>query len=184
MLNCAACGVELRPGARFCDMCGAKVVTRCPACGAVLRDVARFCDLCGTPLSEGAVAPEATVAQPLALSQRPASAGVAAGRLHTVAWRKDGSVLACGDDQFGQCQVAGWTDIVSAACGKYHTVGLRSDGTVVALGDNTYGQCAVEDWSGVVALACGRMAAWWPQETMVPDSAWLQNVDYGKGNRL
>lgn len=76
MLNCAACGVELRPGARFCDMCGAKVVTRCPACGAVLRDVARFCDLCGTPLSEGAVAPEATVTQPLALSQRPASAGV------------------------------------------------------------------------------------------------------------
>ena len=39
MLNCAACGVELRPGARFCDMCGAKVVTRCPACGAVLREL-------------------------------------------------------------------------------------------------------------------------------------------------
>ena len=96
MLKCAACGVELRPGARFCDMCGAKVVTRCPACGAVLRDVARFCDLCGTPLSEGAVAPEATVAQPLV----PAAClrgggcgtaphrGVAQGRQRPGLWRR------------------------------------------------------------------------------------------------
>ena len=61
MLNCAACGVELRPGARFCDMCGAKVMKRCPACGEVLRDVARFCDLCGAPLSEAAAAPSQAI---------------------------------------------------------------------------------------------------------------------------
>ena len=54
MVKCRACGMDLRPGARFCDRCGTKVEKICPACGAVLRDQARFCDLCGVPL-EGAV---------------------------------------------------------------------------------------------------------------------------------
>ena len=50
MAYCKACGVELRQGARFCDMCGTKVEKICPSCGAVLRDQAKFCDLCGVKL--------------------------------------------------------------------------------------------------------------------------------------
>ena len=50
MAKCKACGVELRPGARFCDMCGTKVERICPHCGGVLRDQAKYCDLCGIKL--------------------------------------------------------------------------------------------------------------------------------------
>ena len=54
--------------------------------------------------------------------------------------------MASGDIQYGQCQVADWTDIRAAAAGERHTVGLRADGTVVAIGDNAAGQCDVDDW--------------------------------------
>ncbi len=50
MARCKACGVELRQGARFCDMCGTKVEKICPSCGETLRDQAKFCDLCGVKL--------------------------------------------------------------------------------------------------------------------------------------
>ena len=144
MAKCRACGIELRPGARFCDMCGAKVEKICPSCGEVLRDQAKFCDLCGKKL-------------PLAqLVARPKAHGqVCAGRLHTVAMKTDGTVLAAGDNAYGQCDVDQWTDVVTIAAGKYHTVGVRSDGTVLAAGDNAYGQCEIDDWTDIVAVAAG-----------------------------
>ena len=134
MAKCKACGVELRPGARFCDMCGTKVERICPHCGGVLRDQAKYCDLCGIKLPL-----EQKIARPKVRGM------VAAGRLHTVALREDGTVLATGDNQFGQCDVETWSDIVTIAAGKYHTVGVRKDGTVVAAGDRTYGQCQVAE---------------------------------------
>ena len=123
MARCKSCGVELRTGARFCDMCGAKVEKICPNCGEVLRAQAKFCDLCGEKL-------------PLAqLISRPKVHGdICAGRLHTVALKEDGTLLATGDNQFGQCNVADWTDVVAVAAGKYHTVAVRSDGTALATG--------------------------------------------------
>lgn len=50
--RCAACGQPLRPGARFCAVCGAPQVVDsqprpCPRCGAPLREGARFCSRCG-----------------------------------------------------------------------------------------------------------------------------------------
>ena len=50
-MNCPACNQDLRPGARFCDGCGAVVEPRCPACGQSLRAAARYCDGCGAALS-------------------------------------------------------------------------------------------------------------------------------------
>jgi alpha-tubulin suppressor-like RCC1 family protein len=46
-------------------------------------------------------------------------------------------VVAVGNNDYGQCNVANWTDIIQIATGIYHTVGLKSDGTVVAAGDET-----------------------------------------------
>lgn len=53
---------------------------------------------------------------------------------HTVALRKDGTVLATGRNDYKQCNVKGWNDIVSVAAAGGYTVGLRSDGKVVVAG--------------------------------------------------
>ena len=80
---------------------------------------------------------------------------VAAGGLHTVGLKSDGSVVAVGHTGDGQCDVGGWTDIVQVAAGEEHTVGLKSDGTVVAVGWNSDGQNDVGDWMDMVQVAAG-----------------------------
>ncbi|MBN1975812.1 MAG: S8 family serine peptidase [Anaerolineae bacterium] len=52
--RCQYCGAGVRPGARFCPVCGQPrvptlLVRHCPHCGAILRDGARFCAKCGQP---------------------------------------------------------------------------------------------------------------------------------------
>jgi len=44
----------------------------------------------------------------------------------------DSTVAAVGLNDYGQCNVGGWTNITQVAAGNYHTVGLKADGTVVA----------------------------------------------------
>lgn len=78
---------------------------------------------------------------------------LAVGNEHTVLLREDGTVLAAGDDRFGQCDVSSWTDVVAVAAGAYHTLGLRADGTVLAAGDDRYGQCDVGEIRGAVEIA-------------------------------
>ena len=80
---------------------------------------------------------------------------VAAGDWHTVGLKSDGTVVAVGDNEYGQCDVGGWKDIVAVAAGDAHTVGLKSDGTVVAVGWNDDGQCDVGGWKDIVAVAAG-----------------------------
>ena len=80
---------------------------------------------------------------------------VSAGWLHTVGLRSDGTVVATGDNKYGQCDVSGWSDIVAVAAGTSHTVGLHRDGTVVAVGYNWNGRCDVSGWSDIVAVAAG-----------------------------
>ena len=80
---------------------------------------------------------------------------VAAGGEHTVALKSDGTVVAVGSDEFGQCSVGGWMDITQVAAGYHHTVGLKSDGTVVALGENWFGECNVGNWTDIIHVAAG-----------------------------
>jgi hypothetical protein len=80
---------------------------------------------------------------------------VAAGDFHTVGLKSDGSVVAVGMNDDGQCNVAGWTDITHVAAGYYHTAGAESDGSAVAVGWNGYGQCDVGGWTGIVQVAAG-----------------------------
>ena len=74
----------------------------------------------------------------------------------TVALKNNGTVVANGNNNYGQCDVSDWTDIVAvtAGCGE-HTVGLKSDGTVVAVGNNDMGQCNVSGWTDIVAVSAG-----------------------------
>ena len=73
----------------------------------------------------------------------------------TLALCTDGTVAAIGSNDYGQCNVDGWTDIVALWAGTDHTVGLRADGTVVAAGRDDYGQCLVGGWENIVSVTAG-----------------------------
>ena len=77
---------------------------------------------------------------------------IAVGFYHTVGLRQNGTVVACGHNQYGQCDTGEWKHATAVAAGAYHTLALLSDGTVVACGDNTYGQCDVTQWKNVVQI--------------------------------
>lgn len=85
-------------------------------------------------------------------------ARIACGEEHTVGLKKDGTVVAVGNNDDGQCKCdvsRGWRDIIKVAAGDYHTVGLKKDGTAVAVGRNYRGQCNVSGWTNIVDIACG-----------------------------
>jgi len=62
---------------------------------------------------------------------------------HMVGLKSDGTVVAVEDNDYRQCDVGGWTNIIQVAADG-DTVGLRSDGTIVAVGCHyNTGQCYV-----------------------------------------
>lgn len=80
---------------------------------------------------------------------------ISAGEYHTVGLRADGTVIATGDNTYGQCDVMDWKNIVAVSAGMNHTVGLKANGKVVAAGYNMYSQCEVNDWSDITAISAG-----------------------------
>ena len=83
------------------------------------------------------------------------SCTIAGGGRHTVGIRPDGTVVATGNNDDGQCNVDGWTDIGFVAAGFSHTVGLEEGGTVVATGNNDDGQCNVGGWTDIGLVVAG-----------------------------
>ena len=75
------------------------------------------------------------------------------GKMHAVGLKDDGTVVTCGDNSKGQCDVQNWKDIIAISAGDNHTIGLKKDGTVVACGDNTLGQCDVQTWTDIKSIA-------------------------------
>eukprot|EP00435_Cladocopium_sp_Y103_P075660 s9_g62.t1 len=72
--------------------------------------------------------------------------GVSAGRIHTVLLRSNGSVVACGANSRGQCNIPPLDEGMSytqISADGAHTALLRSDGRVVACGGNNCGQCNI-----------------------------------------
>jgi alpha-tubulin suppressor-like RCC1 family protein len=69
---------------------------------------------------------------------------ITAGRDHSVALKKDGTVVAWGQNDAGQTNVpAGLSHVTAISAGNAHTLALKSDGTVVAWGSDSQGQCDV-----------------------------------------
>ena len=64
-------------------------------------------------------------------------------------------MVATGNNDDGQCNVDGWTDIGLVVAGDWHTVGLRNDGSLVATGKSDQGQCDVLGWADIQQVAAG-----------------------------
>lgn len=80
---------------------------------------------------------------------------IAAGGYHTLGLRSDGTVVAVGNTEYGECAVDDWTEMSVLDAGECHTVGLRSDGTVAAVGFNDDGRCNVRNWTNIAAVSAG-----------------------------
>lgn len=60
---------------------------------------------------------------------------LALGKSHTVGLLKDGTVVATGRNNAGQCDVEAWTDVVSIVAGSACTLGLTSNGDLLIAGE-------------------------------------------------
>jgi alpha-tubulin suppressor-like RCC1 family protein len=118
---------------------------------------------------------------PIAVVNATDIVGVAAGHVHSLALKADGTVLAWGNDAGGQLGdnatiedkaapvvVSGANQIIAIAAGYYYSLALKSDGTMLAWGNNSRGQLgdsaikadkptpvAVSGASDIVAIAAG-----------------------------
>lgn len=77
------------------------------------------------------------------------------GADHTVILYSDGTVDAIGRNQYGQCDVHDWENVIQISTLRNHTVGLKADGTVYAAGNNSDGQCDVDSWTDIIAISAG-----------------------------
>jgi hypothetical protein len=80
---------------------------------------------------------------------------IAAGDAHSLALMADGSVVAWGNNLFGQTNVPpGLTGVIAIEAGWHHNLALKADGTVVAWGDSEAANTP-PDLTNVVAIAAG-----------------------------
>jgi hypothetical protein len=82
---------------------------------------------------------------------------VAAGSFHSLGLKQDGSIVAWGDNTYGECNIPSPNNgFIAIAAGENHSLGLKQDGFIAVWGYNEYGQCNVpEPNSGFVAVAAG-----------------------------
>ena len=81
---------------------------------------------------------------------------VAAGSDHLISLRDDGTVLAAGDNRWGQCRVQDWQSVASVYASGTMSAGLRTDGTVLVAAANDTLQESVSSWRGITMLALGK----------------------------
>lgn len=87
------------------------------------------------------------------------------GSGHTVGLKSDGTVVAVGDNEYGQCDVRDWENIVAIAAGDWFTAGLTSNGDVVITRPSDevlerhekmfIDACSAANWTGIVTIAAG-----------------------------
>lgn len=86
---------------------------------------------------------------------------ISAGAYHGLALRRDGTIMAWGDNSYGQSDVPpGLRRVTSISAGADFSLALLADGTVVAWGDNSYGQLDIPPGlQNVTAIAAGAFHA-------------------------
>ena len=84
---------------------------------------------------------------------------ITAGDYHNLALKSNGTVVAWGQNTFGQTNVpSGLSNVVAIAAGQVHSLALRANGTVNAAGARTHGgQINVPPGlTNVIAIAAGQ----------------------------
>ena len=66
--------------------------------------------------------------------------------------KSDGTVVAVGSNKYGECDVAGWTNVVAIHAGEDCSFAVRADGTAYAAGRNRQGMCEIRDWTDIKAI--------------------------------
>ena len=82
----------------------------------------------------------------------PASANtfaVAVGDYHVVGLKSDGTVVASGDNGYGQCDVSEWKDVVAIWSDNIVTIGLTEDGKILKAGRFMGDKYEADTWPGI-----------------------------------
>ena len=91
-------------------------------------------------------------AQPLIKERREIAAKyrncISISDVHIAAVRPNGTVIAVGNNEKGQCQTGDWRDIVAVKAYYRCTYGLRADGTIVSTG--MWGE--YQDWCDIIDI--------------------------------
>ena len=82
---------------------------------------------------------------------------VAGGSHHSLGLKEDGSIVAWGENDRGQCDVPSPNaNFVAIGAGNWHSVALRVDGSIVAWGGTHWGLCDVPSPNtDFIAIAAG-----------------------------
>ncbi len=106
---------------------------------------------------------------------------IATGGNHIVGLKEDGSVVAIGDNYYGQLDISSFQKVIAIDAGPTHTVALKSDGTVIATGNNEYGNCDVNHWENIIAIQAGPTATFGLKNdgTMVVAGETSYNIIFG-----
>jgi hypothetical protein len=82
---------------------------------------------------------------------------VAGSGAHVLAVKSNGTVIAWGENTYGQCAVPiGLSNVVAVAAAEHRSLALRKDGTVVGWGGNFHGEGLVPaGLSNVISIAAG-----------------------------
>ena len=69
--------------------------------------------------------------------------------------KDDGTVLAAGRNDRGQCNVSDWSDITKISAGNAYSLGLKSDGTALCAGIPDYDLTGISHWENLRDIDAG-----------------------------
>jgi alpha-tubulin suppressor-like RCC1 family protein len=81
---------------------------------------------------------------------------IAAGYWHSLGLKSDGTIIAWGMNDYGQCTIPAGLAGHAIAAGRYHALAVDSDGSVVAWGKNQSHEIDVPLRDGFVATLSGK----------------------------
>jgi len=89
-------------------------------------------------------------------SQLASISAIAAGRLHSLALKADGTIVGWGSNKFRQAIPPSGNEFVAVSAGGDHSLALKADGSIAGWGYNRSGQAAPPSANDFVAIAAGR----------------------------